>query len=103
MQARDVDVRADKIVFGVDDALTFVIADHESSVERDEGRGGVRGIYGHAPFRVQNRVLAVAPFRRVGITDVSPGAVARPAGTVIPATRVLRNIAADGALVSDLR
>src|SRR4029077_3276774 len=48
-------------------------------------------------------MLAVAALRCVGIADVAAGTVAWPAGAVIPAARVLRNIAADRSLVTDLR
>src|SRR5438105_15441209 len=48
-------------------------------------------------------MLAIPASRRVGVANVSPGTVARPARTVIPTARVLRYIAADSALVPDLR
>src|SRR5258708_34136589 len=48
-------------------------------------------------------MLAIATLRRVGVTDVSAGAVAGPSGTVVPASRILRHVAADGALIADLR
>src|SRR5437762_1049455 len=51
----------------------------------------------------EDGVLAVDRFGGVRIADVSAGAVARPAGTVIPAARVLRDVAADRSLVADLR
>src|SRR5208337_3137440 len=52
---------------------------------------------------MQDRVFAVAALWCVGIADVPPGAVARPTRSVIPAARILGYVAADCALVSDLR
>src|SRR5450631_4758120 len=102
MQACDVDVRAYEVVLGIDHALTVRCADHEFGIDRDERRGGVRGIHGHASFRMQDCVLAVAALRCVGITNVSSCAVARPTCTVVPAASILRNITADRALISNL-
>src|ERR1035437_86197 len=48
-------------------------------------------------------MLAVASLRCIGIANVAAGAVARPTASVIPAARVLRNIAAECSLVTDLR
>src|ERR1035438_10416086 len=48
-------------------------------------------------------MLAVASLRCIGIANVAAGAVARPTASVIPAARVLRNIAAECSLVADLR
>jgi hypothetical protein len=48
-------------------------------------------------------VLAVDRRRRVGIADVPAGTVAGPPRAVIPATRILRDVAAEGALVPNLR
>ena len=47
-------------------------------------------------------MLAIPSHRRVGVANVSAGAVARPAGAIVPATCVLRNVAAQRALVADL-
>src|ERR1700733_6190263 len=48
-------------------------------------------------------MLAIAALRSIGVTNISTGAVAWPASAVIPATRVLRNISAECALIANLR
>src|ERR1700730_437077 len=48
-------------------------------------------------------MLAVDGRRGIGVADVAAGAVAGPPAAVIPATRVLRNIPANRALVANLR
>src|ERR1019366_1958759 len=60
------------------------------------------GIPRNAAIRVQNRVLAIAALRCIGVANVAAGTVTRPTSAVIPAARVLRNITADGSLVADL-
>src|SRR5262249_165435 len=54
-------------------------------------------------LRVENRVFPVAPVWGIRVTDVSVRAVAGPAGPVIPAAGVLRDVPADGSLIADLR
>ena len=103
MQTRDVDVRTDEVVLGIDHTLTLRCADHEFGINRDERRGGVRRIHGHASFRMQDRVLAVAALGCVGVTDVAPGTVTGPTCTIVPTASILRDVATDGALVADLR
>src|SRR5579864_768090 len=51
---------------------------------------------------MQDGVLAISAHRCIGITDVSSRAITRPAGAVIPAARILGNIAADRPLIPDL-
>ena len=58
---------------------------------------------GHATIGAEDGVLAIAAHRRVGIANVAAGAIARPSIAVVPAARVLRNIAAERALVANLR
>src|ERR1700681_13523 len=103
MQTRDVNIRTDEVVFGIEHALTLWCANHEFGIDRDECRGGVRGIHGHTSFRMQDCMLAVAALGSVGITYISPGAVAGPTRTVVPTASILRNITADRALISNLR
>src|SRR3984957_4005644 len=103
MQAGDVDFRSDEIVLGVHYALTFGRAHHELGGERDQSRRRIRGIHRHAADRMQNRMLAVATLRCIGITDVPTSAVARPTGAVIPTSSILRYVAAKRALIPDLR
>src|SRR5205085_7124122 len=63
----------------------------------------IRRIAPDAGLRGEDGVLAIDRFGSVGVADVAAGAVAGPAGAVIPAARVLRDVAADRALVADLR
>jgi hypothetical protein len=48
-------------------------------------------------------MLAVDRGRRVGVADIAAGTVAGPAAAVVPAARVLRHVAANRSLISDLR
>src|ERR1700693_4222642 len=48
-------------------------------------------------------MFAVQARRGICIADVSAGTVARPARAVIPTTRILGHVAADRALIADLR
>src|SRR3984957_6822424 len=48
-------------------------------------------------------MLTVAALRRIGVANVAAGTIARPTAAVIPAARVLRNIASESSLVADLR
>src|SRR5690606_26560461 len=48
-------------------------------------------------------VLPIDAGGRIRIADVSARAIARPATAVVPATSVLGDVAAEGALVTDLR
>src|SRR6185437_16453119 len=57
----------------------------------------------HAAVGVEDGVLTVLPLRRVGEAGVAAGPVAGQAGAVVPATRVLGDVAADRAGVADLR
>ena len=79
------------------------LANHHLRVERDQRRRGVRRAHRHAAIRAENRVLAVDRCRRVGVADVAAGAVAVPAAAVVPAARILRHVAAERSLVSNLR
>ena len=79
------------------------VLDHELRVERDQRRRRVGRVHRDAAIGVEDRVLAVDRRRRVGVADVAAGAIARPAGAVVPAARVLRHVAADRALVANLR
>ena len=72
-------------------------------VERDQGRGRVRRIHRHAPARAHDAVFPVHGTGRRRVADVASGAVAGPSATVVPATGVLGDVAAEGALVADLR
>src|SRR5260370_10273844 len=60
-------------------------------------------VYRKRPVGVKKRVLAIPPGGCVGIADVSAGPVARPTRSVVPTSSVLRDVAADRALVADLR
>src|ERR1700756_2201135 len=51
---------------------------------------------------MQDCVFAISTDGCIGVTDVSSRAITRPAGAVIPAARILGNIAADRTLVPDL-
>ena len=103
VHAGDVDPGADPVLLGGDDALALRSADDHRRVERDERRRGVRRVDRDAAVGVEDRVLAVHRRRRVGVADVAAGAVAGPAAAVVPAARVLRHVAAERALVADLR
>src|SRR6266851_9463550 len=48
-------------------------------------------------------MLTVAALRRIGVANVAAGTVARPTSAVIPAARILRDIAAECSLIADLR
>ncbi len=102
MQPGDVDFRSDEVVLGVHHALTLGSANHEFGIEGNKRGSRVRRIHRHAAIRMQNRVLPVAALRRIGIADVPTRAVARPTGAVIPASSILRHVAAKRALVPDL-
>src|SRR5271167_4438264 len=102
MQPRDVDVRTNEVVFGVNHPIASAHVDHEFGVERNQGGRSVGGVNCHTAIRMQNCVLAVSTFGRVGIADVSAGAVAGPAGAVVPTSSILRHVAAEGALVPNL-
>src|SRR5207247_7587927 len=52
---------------------------------------------------IGDRVLAVHRGRRAGVADVAARAITGPAAAVIPAACVLRHVAAQGALVPNLR
>src|SRR6185503_5310331 len=77
--------------------------DDHLGVERHERRRRVGRAHRHATVGPENGVLAVDGLRRIRVADVAAGPVARPAGPVVPAARVLRYVAADGALVANLR
>ncbi len=98
-----IEVGTNEVVFGVDHAIAFARADDELGVERNQGGRRVGGVNRDTSVGVQDRMLAVATLRRVGITDVSARAIAGPAGAVVPASSILRDIAAEGALVPYLR
>ena len=52
---------------------------------------------------IEQRMLAVHPFRRVGEAGVAAGAIAGQAVAVVEAARILRDVAAHRAGVADLR
>ena len=52
---------------------------------------------------IEQRMLAVHAFRRVGEAGIAAGPIAGQAIAVIKAARILRDVAADGAGVADLR
>ena len=101
--AGDVDVRADEVVLGIHHALALRAADDHLGIKRNHGRGGVGRADRHATVGAQDGVLAIDGRRRIRIADIAAGAIAGPTAAVIPATRVLRDVAADRALVADLR
>ena len=103
MQPRNIDLRTDEVILGIHHALTLGRAQDELGVQRNQGRGRVGRIHCHAAVRVQNGMLTVAALRRIGVANVAAGAIARPTAAVIPAARVLRNIAAERSLIADLR
>src|SRR5207237_1047448 len=97
--SRNIRSRSDEVFFGGYDSFTTPGAHHHRRIECDQGRSRIGGVDGHATIGAKNRMFPVHCGRRVGITDVSTGTVAEPARAVIPASRVLRDIAADRALV----
>ena len=103
VHAGDVDLGTDEIILGIHHALALGSLNHKLGVERDQGRRRIGRIHRHASFGMQNRMLAISAHRSVGIADVSAGAIARPTRAVVPAARVLRNVAAERALVANLR
>ena len=81
----------------------LAVADDHLRVERDQRRRGVRRADRDAAIGLEDRMLAIDRRRRVGVADVAAGAVARPAGAVVVAPRVLADVAADRSLIADLR
>ena len=102
VDARNVVLRADEVILGVDHALTLGVLDHEFGVERNQRGHRIRRMDGHAAIGAEDGVLAVAAYRCVGIANVATGAVAWPGAAIVPAARVLRNVAAERALVANL-
>ena len=86
-----------------DHALALAALDDEFRIKRDQRRRGVRLRDRDAAVGVEQRMLAVHALGRVGEAGGAAGAVARQAGPVIPAARVLGGVAADGAGIADLR
>ncbi len=93
----------DEVVLRLHHPLAARAPDHQLRVERNQRRRRVRRIHRHAAVLLEDRVLAVDRRRRVRVADVAARPVARPAAAVIPAARVLRDVAAERPLVADLR
>ena len=79
-----------------------VLEDITLRIERDERGGRVRGAHGHAAARLEDGMLTVQCRRCVGVTGVAAGSIAGPAVAVVGAARILRHVAAEGALMADL-
>ena len=77
--------------------------DDHRRVERDERRRRVGRAHGDAAVGAPEAMLAILPFGRIGVAGVAAGAIAIDAVAVVPAARVLADVAADRAGVSDLR
>ena len=100
--ARDIEGRTDEIVFGIDYAFAARAANHHLRVQRDKCRSRIRRADGDATVRAEDGVLAIDCRRRIGKTGDSPSAIAVESAAVIPAARILGNVAADGALIANL-
>src|SRR4029077_12694080 len=92
---RDVDRWTDEIIFGVHHALALGRSDNKFCVESNQSRRRVGWIDRDAAVSVQDGVLAIEACRSIGVANVAPGAITRPATSVIPATGILGDVAAD--------
>src|SRR6185437_4060391 len=72
-------------------------------VERDERWRGVGGVDSDAAIGAEDGVLAIAAYGCVGKALIAAGAVAGPSAAIIPAARILRDVAAERGLVANLR
>src|SRR5581483_12170696 len=84
-------------------ALTFFRAEDKFRVKRNKRWSGVGRINRDTALSTEDRMLAVAAHGGVRVANISSSAVARPTGAVVPTARVLRDVAADCALVANLR
>ena len=90
-------------VLRADGPLALRTNDEELRVQRNQRRSRIGRVHRHASLSVKNRVLAIPAGGRIRVTDISRGAIARPARPVIPTARILRYVAADGSLIANLR
>ena len=102
-QTRNVGFWPDEEFIGAEHAFAPRAPQHHLGIERHERGRAVRRCYGNTTVGVEERVLAIDPFGRVGKTGVAAGAIARQTVPVIPAASVLRDVAPNGAGVADLR
>src|SRR4029077_8678329 len=72
-------------------------------VQSDQRGGGVRRIDGYATVGIENRVLAIQSRWSIRVANVAAGSITRPAASVIPATGILGDVAADCSLIANLR
>ena len=72
------------------------------NIERDERRCRIGGADRHTTTRIHNGMLAVHRRGRRSVARVSAGPIAGPSATVVPATRVLDQVAGDRTPVSNL-
>src|SRR5207249_6265098 len=100
--SRNIRSRADEVLLRGHYSLTALGAHDHRCIECDQRRSRIRWIDSHAAIGAKNRMFPVHCGRRVRIADVSTRAVTEPACPVIPASRVLRDVTADRALVPNL-
>ena len=93
----------DEIIFGVHHPLALRIANHHLRIQRNQCGRTVGRIDSHASVGIQNRMLAIDGGGRICKADVAACAIALPSAAIIPAAGVLGDVAADGALIADLR
>src|SRR6185436_11022306 len=99
----DVDRGPDEEFLGRYHAFALFAVDHDRPFQRDHRRRAVRRRHRDAARRAEQAMLAVLSLRRVGIAGIAAGAITVDARAVVPATRVLAQIPAQGAGVADLR
>ncbi len=93
----------DKEILGSDEPLTTDTLNHHRRVKRGNCRRRVGGTDGDAAARPEHAMFAIHALRRVRITGVAAGPIAGKTATVIPAARILHEVAAERPDVSYLR
>ena len=100
---RDVGRGLHEEVLGLHDSLATRVPNDHHGVQRDQRRGWVRRGHRYTAIGTEDTVLSVHRSGRVCIANVAPRPVTREAVAIIPATRVLTDVATQRARVAYLR
>src|SRR5690606_4127667 len=95
-------IRTNKEAGSRNNTLATGALDHHFGFQGYQRRTGVTRSDGHTTAGVENGVLTVLTFRRIGVAQVTTGTVAVQTTTVVPAAYVLSQVAAHGTYVADL-
>src|ERR1019366_7043513 len=79
IQARDIDLWSEEVIFRIHSAFAFRRLDNELRIKRNERGSSVGRMDSHASIGAEDGVLAIAAYRRVGIANVAARAIAGPA------------------------